>query len=102
MLKTGTPCGLAKFQYTPSLNSHLHLPQKYLIVFSGIESKAGYFAEIGVGILWLSPIYESPMVDFGYDISNFTNIDPLFGTMDDFKSLSQTLKDNGKGRIITI
>lgn len=61
----------------------------------GIESKVGYFKELGVGTVWLSPIYESPMKDFGYDISNFTNIDPTFGTMDDFRSLSNTLKENG-------
>ena len=39
------------------------------------------------GSIWLSPIYESPMVDFGYDISNFTRIDPIFGTTEDLRSL---------------
>ena len=44
-------------------------------------------AEIGVEAVWISPFFTSPMIDFGYDISNFTNVDPIFGTMDDFKSL---------------
>lgn len=61
----------------------------------GIESKIPYFKEIGVGTVWLSPIYESPMKDFGYDISNFTNIEPQFGTMEDFQSLSNSLKEAG-------
>lgn len=39
------------------------------------------------GSIWLSPIYESPMIDFGYDISNFTKIDPIFGTTEDLRSL---------------
>lgn len=67
-----------------------------LSFFIGIESKIDYYKEIGVGTIWLSPIYESPMKDFGYDISNFTNIEPQFGTMDDFKSLSDALKAAGQ------
>ncbi|ODM87950.1 Maltase 1 [Orchesella cincta] len=61
----------------------------------GIESKVDYIADLGAGAVWLSPIYESPMKDFGYDISNFTNIDPIFGTMDDFLSLATKLRENG-------
>ena len=53
----------------------------------GIESRIDYLAEIGVEAVWISPFFTSPMVDFGYDISNFTDVDPIFGTMDDFKSL---------------
>ncbi|ODM91568.1 Maltase 1 [Orchesella cincta] len=60
----------------------------------GIISRVNYFVELGVEAIWISPIYESPMVDFGYDISNFTNIDPLFGTLDDFKELSGVLREN--------
>ncbi|ODM96637.1 Maltase 1 [Orchesella cincta] len=61
----------------------------------GIESKVDYIADLGAGAVWLSPIYESPMKDFGYDISNFTNIDPIFGTMDDFLSLATKLREKG-------
>ncbi|XP_036334552.1 maltase A2-like [Rhagoletis pomonella] len=51
---------------------------------NGITSRLEYFKEIGVTAAWISPIYESPMADMGYDVANFTNIDPLFGTLDDF------------------
>lgn len=54
---------------------------------NGIISKLDYLKELGVGIIWLSPIYESPMDDMGYDISNYYKINPLFGTMDDFDNL---------------
>ena len=47
----------------------------------GIISKLDYLKELGVGILWLSPIYPSPMDDMGYDISDYKNINPRFGTM---------------------
>lgn len=53
----------------------------------GIESRLDYFVELGVDAIWLSPIYKSPMKDFGYDISDFRDVDPIFGTLDDFKSL---------------
>ena len=57
------------------------------LIFPGIEAKLPYLSELGIGIVWLSPIFESPMADFGYDISNFTDIDPIFGTMEDFDAL---------------
>jgi len=63
--------------------------------FTGIESRLDYFVEIGISAVWISPIYKSPMKDFGYDISNFTDIDPLFGNLDAFKSLSNAMKDRG-------
>ncbi|XP_029679967.1 maltase A2-like [Formica exsecta] len=61
----------------------------------GITLKLPYIAETGVNAIWLSPIYPSPMVDFGYDISNFTGIDPVFGTMEDFKDLLVKAKKLG-------
>lgn len=47
----------------------------------------GYLNSLGIETIWLSPIYKSPMKDFGYDISDFRDIDPIFGTLDDFKDL---------------
>lgn len=47
----------------------------------GITSRLQYFKDTGITSVWLSPIYESPMVDFGYDISNYTNIQPEYGTL---------------------
>lgn len=58
----------------------------------GIISKLDYLHDLGVGIIWLSPIYASPMDDMGYDISNYYEINPLFGTMDDFDELIKEAK----------
>ena len=53
----------------------------------GIISKLDYLKELGVDIVWLSPIYCSPLADQGYDISDYYNIDPVFGTMEDMDQL---------------
>jgi alpha-glucosidase len=53
----------------------------------GIRSQLDYVQWLGVDAIWISPIYPSPMADFGYDISNYTDIDPTFGTLDDFHAL---------------
>mmetsp|Transcript_41204 Transcript_41204/g.76625 ORF Transcript_41204/g.76625 Transcript_41204/m.76625 type:complete len:603 (+) Transcript_41204:59-1867(+) len=53
----------------------------------GIEQRLPYLKELGVGFLWLSPVMQSPMLDFGYDISDFQKIDPLFGSLQDMKDL---------------
>lgn len=59
----------------------------------GIISKLDYLKNLGVDIIWLSPIYCSPMVDQGYDISDYYNIDPRFGTMDDMDELLKQAKE---------
>lgn len=61
----------------------------------GITSRLDYIKELGVEAVWLSPIYESPMVDFGYDVADFTEIDTLFGTMDDFNELIEQAHKRG-------
>lgn len=61
----------------------------------GIEEKAEYFKDLGITAVWLSPIYKSPMADFGYDISDFKNIAPEYGTLDDFSSLKSKLHSLG-------
>ncbi len=53
----------------------------------GILSKLDYLKDLGVDIIWISPIYTSPFVDQGYDISDYYGIDPTFGTMEDFDEL---------------
>ncbi|MEE4195827.1 MAG: alpha-glucosidase [Anaerolineae bacterium] len=53
----------------------------------GIISKLDYIADLGVDAIWLSPIYPSPDVDFGYDVADYRGIDPKFGTMQDFEHL---------------
>ncbi|MEA2751920.1 MAG: alpha-glucosidase [Myxococcales bacterium] len=54
---------------------------------AGIESRLDYLAELGVDAIWISPIYPSPMADFGYDVADYCAIDPRFGTLTDFDRL---------------
>ena len=58
---------------------------------AGIRQRLDYLSWLGVDTLWLSPIYPSPMADFGYDITNYQAVDPLFGSLDDFDRLLQDL-----------
>lgn len=53
----------------------------------GIRRKLGYVADLGVDAIWISPFFKSPMKDFGYDVSDYRAVDPLFGTLDDFDRL---------------
>ena len=53
----------------------------------GITGRLDYLRDLGADALWLSPIYPSPMADFGYDVAAYTGIDPLFGTLTDFDRL---------------
>jgi alpha-glucosidase len=53
----------------------------------GITAKLDYLADLGIDALWLSPFYPTPDADFGYDISNYTDVDPRFGTLADFDEL---------------
>jgi alpha-glucosidase len=54
---------------------------------NGIIEKLPYLKDIGIDAFWLSPIFKSPMADFGYDISDFYDIQPEYGTMEDFERL---------------
>jgi alpha-glucosidase len=53
----------------------------------GIEQRLDHLTYLGVDALWLSPIYPSPLADFGYDVADYTAVDPVFGTLDDLDSL---------------
>ena len=61
----------------------------------GIHEKLDYLQTLGVDAVWISPIYPSPMADFGYDISNYTDIDPIFGTLKQFDALVGDLHRRG-------
>ena len=61
----------------------------------GIQSKVTYLKSIGVDGVWLSPIFKSPMADYGYDISDYREIYPGFGTMQDFDDLLAEFKTQG-------
>lgn len=61
----------------------------------GIISRLDYLKELGIDIIWISPIYQSPFVDQGYDISDYYSISPIFGTMEEFDELiAETKKRN--------
>jgi len=53
----------------------------------GITQRLAHIAALGADAVWLSPVFKSPMKDFGYDVSDYRDIDPLFGTLDDFREL---------------
>ncbi len=59
---------------------------------AGITSKLDYLQKLGIGAIWLTPIYKSPMVDNGYDIADYTSIDPSYGTMKDMENLIDEAK----------
>ncbi|MFB9887028.1 alpha-glucosidase [Balneatrix alpica] len=61
----------------------------------GITAKLDYIAGLNVDAIWISPIFTSPMRDFGYDVSNYKDIDPLFGTLADFDNLVQQAHQRG-------
>ena len=61
----------------------------------GITEKLDYLQDLGIDILWLSPIYKSPFIDQGYDISDYYAIDPIFGTMEDMEELIAEGKKRG-------
>lgn len=62
---------------------------------NGIKKRIPYLKKLGVDVVWLTPIYSSPGVDNGYDISDYLKINPQFGTMDDFDGLLTALHKNG-------
>jgi alpha-glucosidase len=61
----------------------------------GVVERLPYLLALGIDAIWLSPIFPSPMADFGYDISDYTGIDPLFGTMADFDALVSAAHEAG-------
>ncbi|MEO0881951.1 MAG: alpha-glucosidase family protein [Pseudomonadota bacterium] len=66
----------------------------------GIIEKLDYIADLGVDGIWLSPFYTSPMKDFGYDVADYCDVDPIFGTLADFDRLAQRAHDLGLKIII--
>ncbi len=69
---------------------------------NGIRQRLGYLQELGVDAIWISPIYPSPMADFGYDVADYCDIDPLFGTLADFDALLQDAHARGLKLILDL
>lgn len=61
----------------------------------GIEQRIPYIASLGVDAIWISPFFKSPMKDFGYDVSDYRDVDPIFGTLEDFKRVLDTAHAHG-------
>src|SRR3954454_20804939 len=61
----------------------------------GVRQRLPYLRDLGVGALWLSPFYRSPMGDFGYDVSDYCDVDPVFGTLADFDGLTEAAHQSG-------
>ncbi|MGJ8617561.1 MAG: alpha-glucosidase family protein [Sulfitobacter sp.] len=61
----------------------------------GIVQRLPYIASLGVDAIWISPFFTSPMKDFGYDVSDYCGIDPMFGTLIDFDEMIATAHDHG-------
>jgi alpha-glucosidase len=61
----------------------------------GILQRLDYLAGLGIKAVWIAPFYPSPMADFGYDISDYCNIDPIFGTLADFDQLLRAIHERG-------
>jgi alpha-glucosidase len=62
---------------------------------NGIRQRLDYLAWLGVDAIWISPIYTSPMADFGYDVADYCGIDPIFGTLENFDSLIEEAHARG-------
>ena len=68
----------------------------------GILQRLDHLQDLGIDLIWLSPVYCSPNTDYGYDISDYYSIHPDFGTMDDFDALLAECKKRGMGIIMDL
>jgi alpha-glucosidase len=64
----------------------------------GITQRLPHLIDLGVDAVWISPVFRSPMNDFGYDISDYEDIDPIFGSMADFERLIEEAQSRDQGR----
>ena len=72
------------------------LTKMIMVTMTGVTSKLDYLVELNVGAVWLSPFYKSPMKDFGYDVQDFRDVDPIFGTLQDFDELLEKAHKRGE------
>lgn len=79
-----------------SSNTLIVLVRFFYFSTLGITSKLEYLKGLGIGATWLSPMFQSPMYDYGYDISDFYAINDEYGTMEDFDNLMAKANELGK------
>ncbi|VVC33505.1 Glycoside hydrolase superfamily,Glycosyl hydrolase, family 13, catalytic domain [Cinara cedri] len=127
-MKTFTVCWLTLVYYTLAINGDVYFPSRKIdnewwpntIIYQayprsfkdsnndgvgdlkGITQKLDNFVDLGIETLWVGPIFKSPMIDMGYDVENFTMIDPIFGTMEDFDELVSEMNKRNLKLIIDI
>jgi len=68
----------------------------------GIRSRLPYLADLGVDAVWITPFYPSPMADFGYDVADYRGVDPIFGTLEDFRALLDEAHELGLRVIVDL
>ena len=68
----------------------------------GLRSKIGYLSSLGVDAIWLNPTYPSPQGDHGYDVSNYFDVDPLFGTLEELEQAIDEFHDHGMAVLLDI
>ena len=68
----------------------------------GIIQRLDHIERLGADAIWISPIYPSPMHDFGYDVADYVGIHPMFGTMDDFDRLLDQVHERGMKLILDL
>src|SRR6266702_6136690 len=68
----------------------------------GISSKLDYLKQLGVDAIWLTPCFPSPQVDFGYDVSDYEDIDPMYGTLSDFGQMQSDGRQRGIRTILDL
>jgi glycosidase len=68
----------------------------------GVRSRLGHLRDLGVDALWLTPFYRSPLADGGYDVADYRDVDPRFGSLDDFDALVAAAHDHGLRVIVDI
>ncbi|MFB4314702.1 glycoside hydrolase family 13 protein [Actinomadura sp. 21ATH] len=69
---------------------------------AGVRERLPHLAELGVDALWLTPFYTSPMADFGYDVADYRDVDPIFGDLDDARALIRDAHDRGLRIIVDV
>lgn len=69
---------------------------------AGVHGKLDYLADLGVDVLWLSPFYPSPQDDYGYDVADYTDVDPMFGTLEHFDALLAGVHERGMRLIVDV
>ena len=68
----------------------------------GLTGKLAYLDELGVDAIWLTPFYPSPQIDHGYDVANYVDVEPTYGTLDDFDDLIAAAHERGIRVIVDI